>query len=298
MLGEGRRLGIEIVFLHGYGSHELDLVDRADAELVARIVALEAARCNDCRYLASVPRVVERGSIRVVRFGLGGRDVNIVSRVSSAMDDIPSYVYREVLKSVGDVVLVDAQNVYYGRMEWNDDEIRALVELVSRSLPNCEHYTIGVGRRNVPDCGVLQGGVAAVYLDACGSRLKILVIDGNNIADHVYRELRKYFDEVVTTDNHEETGITIGRGYRLVGEGRGCLNTVLDSAISALKDAEASASRVPICYKRVRFYVKVLGEDGFGGIRKLASRYARAALAVLLVYVVLPLILQVPQFLL
>ena len=297
ILNEGRLMGLEIVFLHGYGSHELDIVDRGDAVVAARIVASEAARCSNCRSLVHVPTVDEHGSVRVVRFGLGGREISVVTRTSKAMDDIPSSVYKAVLSRVGDVILVDAQNVYNGVIDWDEEDVENLVSLLSRRLETCSDYVIGMSRREVEGCGVLTGGAVSIFLDACGRTLKLLVLDGNNIDERVYRDLRAHFHEVLTTDNHEETGIATGRGYRLVGEGEGCKEVVVSAALDALREAEAEAHKAPICYKRIRFCVRVLGERGFKKLQELASQSAKAATAVIAMYVAVPLTLQLLQFL-
>ena len=298
ILREGRSRGIETIFLHGYGSHELDLVDRDVAMLAAKIIASEAATCSPCRSLAHIPNISERGSVRVIRFGLGGREISIVTRIFKAMDDIPPNVYSTVLRKVGGVILVDAQNVYDGPTSWDRDDVENLIKLLNERLDPCSEYVIGVGRRRVDGCGVLEGGVTSIYVRSCGKTLKLLVIDGNNIDKKVYKDLKNYFHEVLTTDNHEETGIAIGRGYRLVGEGEGCRKAVLSAALDALREAEASAQRSPICYKSVKFCARVLGEEGFKKLRELASRYSRTAVTIIATYIAIPLSLQLLQFLL
>lgn len=291
--------GFRMVFLHGVGSHERDPVDGEAVEAVR--AALHRALLSPPppgrpSYLRPTEAVV--GDVRVTAFSLGVEPhLAIVSRVSSASDDIPLHVARRVGTSM---VLVDAQNRFDGAVRWSEEDVASLREALDRAsgAPACARGRIGVGHASaasVDPQGVEIGpaGISAIAVE-CDGRLGLLVVvDGNNMDSSLYRRIREElsqrfdFVEVVTTDTHRATGMGAGRGYSIVGE-RLDHGAVVSLVKAAAGEALASMAEREAAYMRLEVEAEVLGEEGYRKIQRAVRLYRRLGALVLLAVVAAP----------
>jgi putative membrane protein len=130
---------------------------------------------------------------------------------------------------------VDAQNYYSDNNTWDEDDINELVSLLSKigeleeqrlEIKSCvahmPKYAFGPIQFEIGDNGLITWG-----LEINGNKILLVIFDGNNLrrelADAIINEFKNYFDivEVLTTDNHQYTGIarfTRSRGYKVVGD--------------------------------------------------------------------------------
>lgn len=231
--------------MHGVGSHELDPATRIDVRKIVRVVATKVKESLNERSTGNVcvgkmPVQIESRNFRVTHVPLCGKSLVIISRLVKSSDDIPLSVYEELRKRVrldwDNVILIDAQNYYSDDNTWDENDINELAQLLSRiggeledqrlEIKSCVNhvpkYAFGPIQFEIGDNGLITWG-----LEINGKRVLLVIFDGNNLrrelADAIINEFRSGFDivEVLTTDNHQYTGIarfTRSRGYKVVGD--------------------------------------------------------------------------------
>ncbi|GAB6944997.1 DUF2070 family protein [Vulcanisaeta sp. JCM 14467] len=234
-----------VVYMHGVGSHELDPATRVDVRKVIRAVANKVREyfadrkfmSNEC--IGKMPIQIRSRNFRVTHVPLCGKSLIIISRLIKSSDDIPLSVYEELKRRVkldwDNVILIDAQNYYSDDNTWDENDINELASLLSKigelenqrlEIRSCVNhvpkYAFGPIQFEIGDNGLITWG-----LEINGKRVLLVIFDGNNLrrelADAIVNEFRSAFDivEVLTTDNHQYTGIarfTRSRGYKIVGD--------------------------------------------------------------------------------
>ncbi|WP_243678115.1 DUF2070 family protein [Vulcanisaeta distributa] len=236
-----------VVYMHGVGSHELDPATRIDVRRVVRAVASKVREYLSGHYVSDecigkMPIQIQSRNFRVTHIPLCERSLVIVSRLIKSSDDIPLNVYEELKKRVklnwDNVILVDAQNYYSDDNTWDEDDINELASLLSKiggeledqrlEVRSCVNHVpkhaFGPIQFEIGDNGLITWG----GLDINGKKVLLVIFDGNNLrrelADAIINEFKGIFDivEVLTTDNHQYTGIarfTRSRGgYKIVGD--------------------------------------------------------------------------------
>lgn len=233
-----------VIYLHGIGSHELDPATRIDVRRVVRAVAMKVKEYLNDQYvnnecIGKIPFQIQSSNFRITHVPLCGKSIVIVSRLVKSSDDIPLRVYDELKRKVkldwDNIILVDAQNYYSDNNTWDEDDINELVSLLSKigeleeqrlEIKSCvahmPKYAFGPIQFEIGDNGLITWG-----LEINGNKILLVIFDGNNLrrelADAIINEFKNYFDivEVLTTDNHQYTGIarfTRSRGYKVVGD--------------------------------------------------------------------------------
>ncbi len=294
-------LGGRAVFLHGAGSHENDPVGVGDVDIIVNAVR-RAMNGGVFRRDGAVPTLHEDGEFRLVRFGFPAMPIITVSRKGKSSDDLPSEVQRAVM---GRAVVVDAQNRYGEDSSWSSDEVDRLIRaLSSMGGAPCSDVSVGVSHVGPSELTTFSGevlgnGIYVIYVESCGVPSLLVVVDGNNMAEGTYAKLLQTVNglgvdiaEVVTTDNHAATGIAYGRGYRIVGE-RGDPEELAAAVRRAACEAMLDARPVEVAYIPVKATVRVLGEEGFAVLRRLASRGLQLGVAGALTYLAGPVIAAV-----
>jgi len=295
-----RRAGYKFAFLHGVGGPETDPIDkRAIVRVVNALVKVaEEIEMGELRGIR--PKTAIVGDVKATAFSLGAAPyLAIISRVNSASDDIPTSVANAVNS---EFVIVDAQNKYHGEIRWNKEDVeslkRALEEL--EDSRTCDDIQIGVGKASaasIDPVGLEIGpvGITAVVAKCDGRKSLLIILDGNNIENSLYRKIISNYDdyevvEVVTTDTHRSVGMGLGRGYRTIGERLGH-EEILKLIESAVNEAVGKIGKWKSGYKRAVFEVEVLGERGFEKLKKAVGAYKRVALFILFYDLLLPAIL-------
>lgn len=287
---EGR--GYKVLFLHGVGGHENDIVRGEDArrfvEEVRKAVEMmdkEPEPVGDAPSAACKPSLIDTANFSITTFCLNGRRIAIVSAKHKSTDDLPSSL--STVEDKLDVILVDAQNTYmvdngYDAREWL--EIEEALRRARGEEGGCGGIRIGFAELPAYelDAGGLEIGplgVRALALECDGERAALLVLDGNNmrrgLREKIIRRARELADvnvaEVSTTDNHSLVGLRGKRGYRVIGE-----TVDSDEITRAVEEALSRAIRgldMPaVKYAQVRLRARVLGEMGFEALRKAVSR--------------------------
>ncbi len=278
--------GCDVLYFHGVGSHELDVLDDNSCSEILKNVESECkelfSQCKSTLTLTrGIPESIEGNYIRLLKIPLGTINLVLVSRKVGATDDIPLEVYSSIKKdiSLNNVILVDMQNSYDGDSSWTNDDIRELRNLlksINNNTKTCTLYAAwrvlrnidGVSRDEIGPEGVHILYLRYVFKD--GKKDVVLVtFDSNNMTrrfrEKIVSELSRddRIVEVLTMDDHELVKFVSGRGYAVLGE-RSNVDDVLRSLSKHIKEVEQELSRVRcIVCRNVKVKPKVLGIEGF-----------------------------------
>ncbi len=298
-------LKVPLVYLHGVGSHELDVVTRQDLERIVDSVVSTFKNDlldNDKDVNTVFYKPVQRrnNGIRVTTLPINDKIITIISRENKASDDIPLNVFNKVKNEIdNNLIIVDAQNHYSQDNSWTNDDIENLKMILKNiKFEKCSDYKLGISKIPADNFGdqyeIGSNGVDVIIVQCDDIKELIVIFDGNNIVDELVEKIKEKFKntfniiEVLTTDNHELTGVGRGRGYRLVGESiphEHILNTIANYVEKTLKKLQAPKTN----YRKIVIKnVKVLGEEGFERLRKIAMKSVKAIPIFVLVMFILP----------
>ncbi|AEA13280.1 hypothetical protein TUZN_1820 [Thermoproteus uzoniensis 768-20] len=302
LVARGLRSGYDVVFIHGVGSHERDPVSSDDVEkIVGEIFRVASSMRAEDALRGVRPQRLEVGDVRLTTYSLGvGPPLAIISRVSSASDDVPLDVAQKV--DAKGYVIVDAQNKFDGPLKWSDEDVSSLqkaLDIVAKP-ESCREFKVGIGRADSSLVDPLRlelgaGGVAAVVAECDGQKSLLLIFDGNNMDGSFYRELQDRFGkayalvEAITTDTHASTGMGVGgSGYRVVGSGirREELFRLVNKAVAA---AESSLGAKRVAYREVEVEADVFGPN-FAKIRSVVESYKRLGVLMVAYLILAPLL--------
>ncbi|MFP3269251.1 MAG: DUF2070 family protein [Desulfurococcales archaeon] len=277
-------LGYNVIFFHGVGGHESDPATVAEVEkLVDRIAsALTEKGWVKCDQEGSSPFTIEKGDVKITGFSLSGcPPLILLSRRQGSMDDIPRDFVANIENLPG--ILVDAQNKFDGEVYWDskvaDDLKAALSELPTRKChPKLGYASVPVEELDPSENEIGPLGMK-VFAIECGSTLgAFAVIDGNNMKEDARKELEKAardagFEvvEIATTDNHESTGGSKGRGYKIIGEFVP-ISLLREKFVSALKSSRLNISEREVEFLTLRVNMKIMGERGLRLFEKLVEK--------------------------
>jgi putative membrane protein len=125
-----------------------------------------------------------------------------------------------------DDFVVDCHNAYEPEYDPSSDEIGEIVQLVSmvkkKESSEVERFRYGFVKIDAKSESICEY-VAAVLLEYDGERYAIVIFDSNNVGLEFRRHVENLFAEigyraiVVSTDNHEKTGVRAKQSYKPAG---------------------------------------------------------------------------------
>ncbi|MEM4462855.1 MAG: DUF2070 family protein [Fervidicoccaceae archaeon] len=276
--------GYRLVFLHGIGSHENDPATSEDVESLIKSIelALDQGSWMSCRGEGIKPFSLEMEDIRATGFSLGScPPLLLISRKNSSMDDLPGFLAQKA-KDAG-VILVDSQNKFEGEVDWSSKHINDLLYLISqipkeKCKPRIGYSSVSTEELDPSGNEIGPLGMSVITIECEGQKAAFVVIDGNNMRDEMRRALVDAarsagftIVEVATTDNHESTGSSKGRGYKVVGETIPAYK-VVDALLRSLKRAESEESEREVAFHVLRLNMSVVGERGMGLFERIVDR--------------------------
>ncbi|NPA23686.1 MAG: DUF2070 family protein [Crenarchaeota archaeon] len=294
-----RGSGGDIVYLHGVGSHELDVLDEDSCREIVKRLESESRRIfEECRsttaLVKGVPEIMEGSLIRLVRIPLGEVNIVLVSKKVGATDDIPLEVYEQIRKEVPlrNVILVDSQNSYDGDSTWKPDEIRELKMLIRKLVEKNEKASLLYASwRNIANVDGVDPdeigpeGAHVLYLRYLGRMthrdLVLVSFDSNNMTRELRESIIKRISrddrivEVVTMDDHELVKFVSGRGYAILGE-KSDKERICKHIENIVNELEKTLSKVKcIIYRKVTIRPRVLGTEGFNHLKEKLNNCIR-----------------------
>ncbi|MGC8675119.1 DUF2070 family protein [Fervidicoccus sp.] len=284
--------GYKLLFMHGVGSHENDPASSEDVKKIAEIIGSKLEdggslwrSANPC-----IPGQGIKGDVMVTSLPLDpGPNIHIVSKVKSSMDDIPSSFARMIKEND---ILVDAQNRFDGDVQWSEEDLKDLISLIDNiKKEKCEDYYIGIGNVSMGDADKTRSefgqlGISSLVISCSNKKTALLIFDSNNIKVGIRERLveklkEKGYDtvEIISTDNHRETGVGRGFGYRVAGE-RVPFEVIEKKALQAISMAESDMEKKRVEYLKLRVKAKFLGEKGFKLLTSIAMKRSYFASAI------------------
>ncbi len=192
-----------------------------------------------------------------------------------------------------DDFVVDCHNAYEADYDPNSGEVKEIVQLVSmaekKESSEVENFRYGFVKIDAESESICQY-VAAVLLDYDGERYAIVIFDSNNVDLEFRRHVENLFAEigykaiVVSTDNHEKTGVRAKQSYKPAGR---CEEDWRIVETLAGKCSNVEMTEGECAYSEGRVKVRVMGEKFLGDAELAAKEKAMMMIANFLGFAIL-----------
>jgi len=289
---------------HGLFGHEFDLASQVQNRKVLDAVA----GITDFSPISnhSTPFVrVEKGKAKASCQIFGKCAFVTLSLAPETTEDLPqelgSTIYNEAVKQgLSSAIVVNAHNSIEGSFNLSE-AVSHLEEAATASLakmPTHRSMSFKVGAAKIlpkefsVEDGMGPGGITVIVTKVGDQKAAYVTIDGNNMTSGLREKILSALNEigvnegeVLTTDSHAVTGITLTpRGYHPVGEAishEKLISYIKQATLNALENLEPAgiAWRTETIPK-----VKVIGRDQIEALCRLTEMTLRQAkrLAILL----------------
>jgi len=284
--------GYQPIILHGFCSHERNLVSQefVDKYINDIVNHLENGR-DKLLYHGAFNLFDEKYKWMITGLVFDKLSIIIVSRLHYGIDDLPytlqlEYGEKSAKLGVGDVILVDAHNwELVKELDLNslrntlDQAIFKIMELKRRNPVDVKSRALCI---NQFAPGVIDGVICGLEIVGSDGRDPVLIIymHGNNIEaglrdkiiEVVKGYFRNHFTEVLTNDEHSETGTIPYKPYIPV-ENSGELFIAIRSLIEQLQGKPLETG---LCMVKYSSTYKILGRSMYKLIDLLEKTYYRA----------------------
>lgn len=244
--------GIKTFILHGAGSHELDLVNKAEArKLSINIVDKIHHHINKSKVEAIYePFRVYNGLHEAFVLQTNSLVLIALSTPIIGGDDIPYEVqrYAEMITPIygfKDAVIVDCHNSE-GLREPDSNKFNPIVvAAISIRKKMCNNFKTGYGEARVYGNvrGLCENKVKVLTMDCDGIKYSLIYLYGNNAKIGVRDSLRRIAmnngikdAEVITLDDHSCSGTVFDSPYYAVELGEDIMRTVKNAIKASIND--------------------------------------------------------------
>lgn len=202
------------------------------------------------------------------------------------MDDLPFEIQGLAESVFGDCILIDSHSCHGRELEVRD--ILEIVELFKKKSSEETHLRYFYDEIYF-ETEAICSKVSVLLLDYSGDKHAIVVFDSNNVTCKLRNEIVSLFSregydvDVLSTDNHEKTGVSPRKGYRAAGDKE--REVVIDFLKKAIRSARFSEAE---CYLSVKtFRTRVMGEQFFKDLEKAFREIGEKAMYSFLALMVL-----------
>lgn len=214
----------------------------------------------------------------------------ILFKNSNGIDDLPETLSRKVESYIGkfglkDIFIVEAHNSVPNELRFIEQEIEEFNKLVYNSINSSElpcKYPLEIGIGEVVDNNLLKcpdlcsSKIQALIVKSGEKLLALAIVDGNNALESFrkeviskVRELGIEYVELITTDNHERTGMITGKHVYVPVGASPCRKRIIANIMLAIKKALNDLSKGSLYFYRIDLNVKTLGSKGFSLLSKI-----------------------------
>lgn len=294
-----------VLVLHGFGSHERDVASSDHVKLLAGALREAIGMGSPLLYHGAF-RVGPIDGWVVKGLVFDRASLLFVSRPSRGIDDLPYSIYLKFeaaarARGLGDLVLVESHNwEAAGRL--TPEDVSGLMEALSASLDVIEELkkrppvepVVKSLAVQAESPGLIGGEVKLVEIKGADGRDPFLLIymRGNNMAPgamesiaNVAKEFRGLV-EVVTNDEHTETGVRAHITYLPVHATPGLLKAV-ERGVRGLSEVQPTRG---LSYASTGVVVKLLNNAAYELVYLLKKTYPEAAAALIAYVTFAPLI--------
>ncbi len=303
---ELKKRDIVALVLHGMGSHERNIATSQESlEYIEKIVNA-IARGEGQEVLFAEPFKISLHGWEALVLPTTSITLVLLSRPGKGIDDIP-YVVQEYAftkaSSAGlkPIVLVDSHNWELSEaIETN--ELLELVDMIIERLKNISDYytpVISVKPVSIRGPGIIDD-IVVLIITIGGIRTAIIYISGNNmepgLRNKIIEEVRNLgldYVEVLTNDEHKETGLKPGAVYTPVQYCPELLEEISASIKELLRDSGCKG----LSYVVVKAKVTLMGNSVWRLMGLLKKVFPRAVALNLFYVIVAPIISITPLLL-
>ncbi len=269
MLAKG--IAKPVIVLHGMGSHNRNIPRGREAEEYAAHLIRVIAENQGIRVYPGKPyRVNGPGGWTALVVPFTMASIAFITRPGGGIDDLPyelqEYMNRLTsMKGLYPVILVDSHNWERGD-PMDLEELYTLLEAIAeeqarRGTSYTTQYYIGVGRAPGRSEDGVNGEVTVFMMKLPDTTLCITYIPGNNMEPGVRDKLLSLMiregcieGEVITNDEHIETGTRPGQAYIPVR-----YSEELEAAVAAaIRGARRSLEETPLTLKHGHYTVRLM----------------------------------------
>jgi putative membrane protein len=307
----GKKLGCEVLSLHGVSAHDRDLVSQSQNQRVVQALLDGASDTVEGRVASPVVRVIKGNATATCQ--LFGDQALIALTVSpKSFDDLPQGLEERIAgagRTLGlKTLVVDLHNSIDEGDDMDEKDLSSLYDAALEAMelalkaPRSSFY-IGFSRVIPPEFSLKDGmgpaGVGALAVKVGGQTCLYMVIDGNNLVSGLREVLLSALKdlgisqaEVATTDIHMVNALSVSpRGYYPIGE-KIDWSSLVEHAKKAATLALEALEPASFSYRRVEIKdLLVIGEGGLTSLGDLLEGgfrlFKRAFLTILLPVVAL-----------
>lgn len=316
LIEELRMKGYDAIVLHGAGSHERNLPRTSLSKLVTNRIS---SKLDD----------LSKGFNEKLHgfFHLKGKDdwettgvvfektaLIFLSRPHGGIDDLPYYIQRlvdemSIRRNLGRVIIVDSHNWELSR----EPDYKALEELMLNVLES-----ISKMRREEPADPLVRYACVEAEFDGIidnmicgievikrnsGDKFILLYLRGNNMVaglrNKVIDLIKRIYDdkalvEVVSNDEHSETGVYAFHIYKPISCERG-LEETINKFMNSLSMKKHSEGLRTVCFEDT---VLLLNDGAYKLINLLEKTFLKASTLLILLVATTPLFVKLTQIIL
>jgi len=246
------------IVLHGMGSHERNVVTSTEAIQYVKYIYEKVAKDEGIEILVGMPFKVKYYDWEALVIPFSKAILTFISRPRKGIDDLPYSIQEYALDKSSEynlppLILIDSHN-------WEaEDKIdqRSLIGLVDKIVDELmnrqENYfepNIGLAIHEPNDFLGIIDDMVFLAINVGGRKIGILYVPGNNMVPGLRDKiinviLNEGYDlsEVLTNDEHRETGLFSDYVYTPVQYSQKLLDTIKEMANEALRTTSKSNLR-------------------------------------------------------
>ncbi|RLG75988.1 MAG: hypothetical protein DRO23_02335 [Thermoprotei archaeon] len=216
----------------------------------------------------------------------------ILFKSSNGIDDLPETLSRKIESYISkfglkDVFIVEAHNSIPNELRFMEQEIEMFNKLIYSSINDNSRLLrkypleIGIGEavdNNLLECPDLcSNKIQALAIKSGEKILALAIVDGNNALENFrkeviskIKELGIEYVELITTDNHERTGMITGKHVYVPVGASPCRKHIIANTMLAIKNALSDLSKGSLYFYRIDLNLKTLGSKGLSLLNKIA----------------------------
>ncbi|WFO75490.1 DUF2070 family protein [Desulfurococcaceae archaeon MEX13E-LK6-19] len=261
------------LILHGMGSHDRNIALKEYAIKYAELIsnAIRSKKGRECIPIDTFTVRVNEWEALVCLFSCMA--LVFLSRTNGGIDDLPysiqEYAWRKsVEEGIQPIVVIDSHNSEL-TVEPDITSIFTLIDKVVDSIKRIKiqnlNYCVGVSSSKINNTpGVVNGEITLLTLKTGEKYTCILYIPGNNMEPGVREELIKEMTmqgcdiaEVITNDEHSETGVFSGEVYKPIQLSR----ELLEKTRELVKQSLDNCSQEQLYYNNIVFKAPLMGNS-------------------------------------
>jgi len=216
--------------------------------------------------------IIENNLFKAYLIDLSGKILCFVDIKKRGYDDIPWDVFKRLyfIEEISIVDLHTSKGLNDPFKDFKVSDIEALIDLINRGITKLkskeysENVWISYAHKIVSESDICSGGIHALEIQIGNKKFLIISFDGNNMEKTLKDAILSHFSRagyvtiIATTDSHEKTS-PLGDYYPVgsITSPQKIIN-ILDDI---LKDLERNLSEGLVGHRRLRYTVKIVGDN-------------------------------------